>query len=81
MSNVHTFPSILSGYVSAESGNGSVKARAYVTVVDFAGNTRRRPVSIGREYSVSREAAKSMANNIRANNPGMQMRVQYTEEM
>ena len=81
ISKVYPFPSGQPEYLNDEAGNGSVKATAYVMVIDFAGNTRRRSVSIGREYNVSRETAKSMANDIRGNNPGLQMRVQYTEEM
>lgn len=80
-SKVYPLPSSQPEYLNDEAGNGSVKATAYVMVVDFAGNTRRRSVNIGREYNVSREAAKSMANNIREGNPDLQMRVQYTEEM
>lgn len=80
-SQVYTLPSVQPEYLNGEAGNGSVKATAYVMVVDFSGNTIRRSVSLGREYNVSREAAKSMANDIRANNLGLQMRVQYTEEM
>lgn len=80
-SKIYPFPSNSPEFLNAEAGNGSVKATAYVMVIDFAGNIRRRSVSIGREYSVSREAAKNMANNIREGNPDLQMRVQYTKEM
>lgn len=38
-------------------------------------------VVIDGENSVSRGTAKEMANKIRENNPDLQMRVQYTEEM
>lgn len=80
-SKIYPFPSGQPEYLNAEAGNGSVKATAYVMVVDFAGNTRRRSVSIEREYNVSRGTAKEMANKIRENNPDLGMRVQYTEEM
>lgn len=80
-SKIYPFPSGQPEYVPSESGNGSVKATAYVMVVDFTGTTLRRSVSIGREYNVNCKTAKSMANDIRERNPGLQMRVQYTEEM
>lgn len=80
-SKIYSFSSGQPEYLNAEADKGSVKATAYVMIVDFAGVTRRRRIGTRCEYNVSRETAKSMANDIRGNNPGLQMRVQYTEEM
>ena len=64
-----------------EGGNGMVRAVALVNVVDLNGYQRIRRVTVGREFCVSRDTAKSMANRVRENNPDISMRVQYVEEM
>ena len=64
-----------------QSGNGKVTASAFFCITDFSGNTRQRRVRIGTEYSVNRETAKSMADNIRKGNPDIGVRVTYSEEL